>query len=396
LSSRKKICWVKWAEICRTKKEGGLGIRDLRILNLSLLGKWRWKLLMEGDDMWKRVVVAKYGGGSVGNAGLDVENFSRGASVWCRDICRLDNGLGWFNNVAIKVIGNGGTIRFWKDVWVTNQSLQTTFPRLFSMSTQQDEFISDMGSWRDGVWRWNLLWQRNFFVWEEGLVQQLLQVISLQNITVADDRWVWGPAIDEGFSVKSLYVHLDSILSSYVQRSVEKYFAFRYIWKSGVPSKVSAMAWQLLINRIPTKDNLCHRGVISIDEAACPWCSQGIESSCHLFLHCHFSAAVWNALTRWLGVVILIPPNALMAYVTFVTHGSNNKRRKGYSIVWLAFVWSLWKFRNDRIFNNKVASVEEVVGSIQHLSWRWFLNNTAKSSCLLYEWVWNPGDCMLR
>jgi hypothetical protein len=125
--------------------------------------------------------------------------------------------------------------------------------------------------------------------------------------------------------------------------------------------------------------------VISIDEAICPWCSQGIESSCHLFLHCHFSAAVWNALTRWLGVVILIPPNALMAYVTFVTHGSNTKRRKGYSIVWLAFVWSLWKFRNDRIFNNKVASVEEVVDSIQHLSWRWFLNNTAKSLLKIME-----------
>jgi hypothetical protein len=65
-------------------------------------------------------------------------------------------------------------------------------------------------------------------------------------------------------------------------------------------------------------------------------------------------------------------------------------------MIWLAFVWSFWKFKNDRIFNNKVATVEDVVDLNQRLSWRWFLNSTAKSPCLLYEWVWNPGDCMLR
>jgi hypothetical protein len=156
------------------------------------------------------------------------------------------------------------------------------------------------------------------------------------------------------------------------------------------------MVWQLLANRIPTKDNLCHRGVISSDEVLFPWCTQGIESSCHLFLHCRFSAAVWNGLTRWLGVMIAIPLNVLLSYVIFVTHGSNKRHRKGYSMIWLAFVWSFWKFKNDRIFNNKVATVEDVVDLNQRLSWRWFLNSTAKSPCLLYEWVWNPGDCMLR
>jgi hypothetical protein len=123
---------------------------------------------------------------------------------------------------------------------------------------------------------------------EKELFQQLLQVISQKIVTVADDRWVWGPATDEGFSVKSLYDYLDSSLSIREQCSVEESFAFRYIWKSGVPSKVSALAWQLILNRIPTKDNLCHRGVISSDEALCPWCTQGIENSCHLFLHCRF------------------------------------------------------------------------------------------------------------
>jgi hypothetical protein len=31
LSNRRKINWVKWEDVCKPKKEGGLGIRDLRL-----------------------------------------------------------------------------------------------------------------------------------------------------------------------------------------------------------------------------------------------------------------------------------------------------------------------------------------------------------------------------
>jgi hypothetical protein len=55
----------------------------------------------------------------------------------------------------------------------------------------------------------------------------------------------------------------------------------------------------------------------------------------------------------------------------------------------------MWKMRNDGIFNNKVPLVEEVVDNIQRISWHWYMNNVAKGPFLLYEWIWNPGDCMV-
>jgi hypothetical protein len=61
LSHRKRICWVKWMDVCKPKKDGGLGIRDLRLVNYSLLAKWRWKLLEEGEEVWKSVIKARYG-----------------------------------------------------------------------------------------------------------------------------------------------------------------------------------------------------------------------------------------------------------------------------------------------------------------------------------------------
>jgi hypothetical protein len=85
-----------------------------------------------------------------------------------------------------------------------------------------------------------------------------------------------------------------------------------------------------------------------------------------------------------------------MSYAVIVGNGSNKKRRKGLSVVWLAFVWAVWKARNDRVFNNVMVDVPTVVDHVQRLSWIWFMNNTAKVPFLLYEWIWNPGDCMLR
>jgi hypothetical protein len=51
LSNRRKLCWVRWSEICKPKKEGGLGIKDLRMMNSCSLTKWRWKFLVDGDEL---------------------------------------------------------------------------------------------------------------------------------------------------------------------------------------------------------------------------------------------------------------------------------------------------------------------------------------------------------
>jgi hypothetical protein len=38
--------------------------------------------------------------------------------------------------------------------------------------------------------------------------------------------------------------------------------------------------------------------------------------------------------------------------------------------------------------------VEEVVDEIKRLSWQWYIGRLAKRPCLLYEWIWNPIDCL--
>jgi hypothetical protein len=294
LGKKRKMCWVKWKDMCRPKYEGGLGIRDVRIMNISLLAKWRWKLLGVGDEVWRSVVVSKYGDGAVGSAKLVVGNFGHGVSAWWRDICRLDDGDEWFDHVVNKKVGNGRTINFWQDVWAANQSLQVLFPRLFAISVQQEVVISEMGRWVDGMWRWDLRWRRHFFVWEENLMQHLMVSLSHKTITVEDDSWRWIPGTEEEFSVKSMYVFLENNLLNHAPRSRMELFAFKYIWKCGVPSKLSAFVWQLFLDKIPTRDNLRYRGV-TLADGNCPFCATVPETSRHLFLHCRVASGVWYA-----------------------------------------------------------------------------------------------------
>lgn len=58
-NGKKNYHLVKWSRICRSKTKDGLGVKDLRKQNISLLVKWWWKLdALNG--LWQDIVKAKY------------------------------------------------------------------------------------------------------------------------------------------------------------------------------------------------------------------------------------------------------------------------------------------------------------------------------------------------
>jgi len=56
-----QICCVRWRKVCQPRTKGGLGVRDLKLANVSLLAKWRWRLLDGERSLWKEVLEDKYG-----------------------------------------------------------------------------------------------------------------------------------------------------------------------------------------------------------------------------------------------------------------------------------------------------------------------------------------------
>jgi hypothetical protein len=92
--------------VCHDKENEGLGVRTGREFNLSLLRKWCWRLRVDQEGLWFKVLVAKYGledGRVKGGGGK--------ASWWWRDLCGIREGFGqsvgrWFENNIRRKVGD--------------------------------------------------------------------------------------------------------------------------------------------------------------------------------------------------------------------------------------------------------------------------------------------------
>jgi hypothetical protein len=78
------------------------------------------------------------------------------------------------------------------------------FPRLYSISNQNEASIADLRCGAGGV-RWNFVWRRRLFVWEETLLEEIVGVLQEVNLTECGDRWSWMHESNGEFSVKSTY-----------------------------------------------------------------------------------------------------------------------------------------------------------------------------------------------
>jgi hypothetical protein len=74
------------------------------------------------------------------------------------------------------------------------------------------------------------------------------------------------------------------------------------IWHKQVPLKVSVLAWRLLYNRLPTRDNLVRRHIIAYDAQLCVIGCGGVKTAHHLFMSCPVLASLWCLVRNWVGI----------------------------------------------------------------------------------------------
>ncbi|MCH92242.1 putative non-LTR retroelement reverse transcriptase [Trifolium medium] len=109
---------IHWDKVCIDRENGGLGVRRVSEFNLSLFGKWWWRMLVEREGLWFKVLAAKYGV----EDGLILGGGNK-ASVWWEDLVRVKEGRGhlvgrWFDDNVSRVMGDGESLSFWMDDWL--------------------------------------------------------------------------------------------------------------------------------------------------------------------------------------------------------------------------------------------------------------------------------------
>lgn len=103
-----KFHLVKWDQVIQSKKEGGLGIRNLKLQNQSLMMKWLWRFASQEQALWKETIKARFGMENKWTTYMPTQPY--GTGVW-RSI--RSQWISFANRCKIKV-GNGGKHYFGK------------------------------------------------------------------------------------------------------------------------------------------------------------------------------------------------------------------------------------------------------------------------------------------
>ena len=129
----KKFAWVKWSNILASLNKGGLGVGSLKAFNMSLLLKWRWRLFQNPNALWVQVVKAIHGN----EAGIDLRGCQTNG-VWSSIVGTINHlhssGIIPLNSIRFKV-GDGSSIRFWKDTWLGDDPLYIRYNGYFTLIT---------------------------------------------------------------------------------------------------------------------------------------------------------------------------------------------------------------------------------------------------------------------
>ncbi|CAJ2658352.1 unnamed protein product [Trifolium pratense] len=391
----KKLCWVKWDQVCRAKEQGGLGVKNLELFNIALLSKWKWRSINEKNAIWADLLHFRYGCLPAILLSSEANLSCSKASLWWRDVSSVGESImhGWFRSNTSCIVGNGSDISFWNTQWHGNFPLGELFPNLFAKELRPNSLIADrLSSSREGlVWKWE--W-RDVLTQEEEIdllkLKELLVDINL-NLNCAD-RWRWIPGDAGLFSVKSCYnflvqfVTVENLNPSMLE-------AVKKLWKNDVPSKVNVFGWRLLLEKLPTRDALASKGIITNPhETCCVFCFRHVEDCSHIFYHCKFSQLVWSAIFKWLGCSITIGEEGLNH---FFKCGDLVKGHRVRHLIWLTTNWCLWRLRNNIIFRGEVADVSKLIDNITAISWIWFSGRAGRKFTFSFaDWCTNPIACL--
>ncbi|XP_011102044.1 uncharacterized protein LOC105180093 [Sesamum indicum] len=132
------------------------------------------------------------------------------------------------------------------------------------------------------------------------------------------------------------------------------------IWKAFIPPKYSFIMWLGLRNRLATRDRL----EFLHEEDLCSLCINTKESAKHLFFECPFSTYVWSHIRVWLGINRRMSTlHSAVKWLKKEKTGSS-VHNKARHLALSCTVYTLWRHRNEFIFEGAVPNPEGLIMSI--------------------------------
>ncbi|GKA87639.1 RNA-directed DNA polymerase, eukaryota [Tanacetum coccineum] len=304
----RKIASVKWSKVLASKKFGGLGVSSFFALNRALLFKCVWRYLSHDNSLWFRIISALHGlNGHVLSAAFN--------STWSSIITEVNSlkvkGVDLISHCKIRV-GKGTGTSFWKDLWIGDNLLKLSFPRLFALEENKDISVAD---------KMNTSISSSFRRHVQEDVRSMLDEAFLPKMEVPT-RWI-----------------------------------------KSIPIKVNVFAWKLYLDRLPTRSNLSRRNV-SLPSLACPLCDHVLEDSSHLFFGCSVAKDIQKLICRWWNLDVH-PYESYEDWLSwFKSIRLGSKTKEVLEGVFYVSWWSLWNFRNQFLFASPIPRKDAIFDNI--------------------------------
>ncbi|XP_028125322.1 uncharacterized protein LOC114322241 [Camellia sinensis] len=303
----------------------------------------------ERERLWRRVVVAKFG---------------LGRGEWCSSTVGLSHGCGvwkgiwlgreaFWRRVRLKV-GVGDRVRFWRDRWCGDLSLEFKFPLIFAIAADLEVLVAAVKFGEGQSTVWNVQLRRNVQDLEQDQLVELLDFLYGSNfVREGQDSLVWDcPRSKDIFTVSSFYGRL--VQDGFAQ-DVARVYPWSGVWLSGSPSKVAFFVWSASLGGVLTIDNLIHQGHILVNW--CCLCGRAAESVDHLLMLCPVSSRLWMLMIAVFGLVWVQSGSVLTVVQSWAGGRVGRRRRKAWLLAAHCLMWIIWLERNRRVFHGVAHSI---------------------------------------
>jgi hypothetical protein len=340
-NGQRKAHWIAWDKLLRSKDQGGLGFKDLRLFNQALLARQAWRLIQFPDSLCAQLLKAKYYPN--GNL-IDTVFTGNASSTWLA----IEHGLQLLKKGVLWRVGNGTKIRTWRDPWIPRGDFKANAPRRSCRFRWVSDFLTATGTWDS---------QRvNHYFSPEDAVKILQIKTSARN---EDDFLSWAPEQTGIYTVRSGYrlaleEHLHGRgLEATSSRPNGERPSWKLIWKCPVPPKVQDLVWKIGRNALATQVNKHRRGIKT--PPLCLICGQENEDTFHVFVRCPPARDLWNAMREtWDIPADTELKNTGTEWLLHLIHGLSEEQRARTFML----LWRIWYVHNEITHDKPLPSVE--------------------------------------
>jgi len=104
---------------------------------------------------------------------------------------------------------------------------------------------------------------------------------------------------------------------------------------------------------------------------------------------------MWTHVLLWLSLSYVAPEGGRDHYLQFghmvgLPHFSHSFLQ----LIWLACVWTIWKERNNRIFNQKATTTSVMSDKVKLLSFQWLKARLHMFAFSYHDWWQHPMSCI--